>query len=88
MFVKKRKSQKTGLEVYCLCRQSYRLTVCHGTPLDYVLGVCLWFCVDRVRVHSSGVLHVETPSLSNVRACPAPVSLAKKKTGDSMNSYL
>lgn len=58
--------------------KTYR-RVCHGTPLDYVLGVCLWFCVHHVSVHPSGVLHVEMPSLENVKACYAPVSVTKKQ---------
>lgn len=42
---------------------------CHGTPLDLVPGVCLWFCVHRVSMCPRGLLPVEEIRQSNVRAC-------------------
>lgn len=53
---KRHKSKDTSCGLLCLWIDRW---LCHGTPMDYLLGVCLWFCVHPGSVYPGGVLHVE-----------------------------
>lgn len=86
---KRHKLKDTSCGLLCLWIDRW---LCHGTPMDYLLGVCLWFCVHPGSVYPGGVLHVEKRLVYQVweplQLCHTPFFLTVRKKFLPFNPFL